>query len=966
MRKFKLIIAINITIIMLTFLLNRTFASEMSTKNSEKNINNNLITGNSGMELLLGDLNNDSIVDTNDIVIMLRHITSYKTKEHTEWLLKDEFFKAADLTGDGVVDDDDSLKLLRYVSAKNNPQIAEEHPEWLELKVGKNEEVEISNVYLNKTETILNVGDIEQLVAVIVPTSAKDAGLVWESSNNEVVEVNESGTIIGKNIGTAIVSVKTKNNKGFECLVKVEEKLNIVETQQIPATVSSMLIGGQSENVVIDGSASTEQQNIFLTEQQQQEILAQQQQEVLQQQQAIELAQQQQAIEAAQQQQAIEAAQQQQAIETAQQQQAVETAQQALEAAQQQESVIEQQRRIIAEQQQALLNPTPSVTPTPTAMPTPTVEPTITPAPEIQAAGIAIEGAQTLDISGMKSKKLTYTIRPSKTTNKTVTWSSSDPSVVEVNSSTGEITAKKNGEAIITVTTVNNKKGTCKIKVITTCTDVSISRSRNDLLIGTTLQLGATVAPETATNKDLKWTSSNNAIATVDGYGKVTARGNGTATITATTVDGSNKSASLTIDVGTYPTRVTLNKSSAQLELGEKLKLTATISPPIKNLSPGYDRVTWESSNNNVAIVSSDGEITAKGEGTATITAKTKNNISASCEVSIDATKISLDRTILMIDNTHYNIADLKATLTSKALYNGKNITWSIDNPGIVKFQKDGKKHSKITGTENAQIVGLKFGTATLTVSIPNGKKATCKIKVITSSKENTGKDRRVDWDHGGTIFTFFLRKGTWGNKYVEAYVNNAAKIVKKYQNSKFKDEAAERIVWTYRQKSVVINADKKAKRILSTSGPQYGNTVTPRYNSDFEEKAMKRKKGELSPNNYLLLFTSKNEWAYLFNKNKSGEWKLICSKEAAAGYCRDEFEKYLSLFRRSGFLDLELSYMDCSRDQTTYQNSVHKDIGSIQGEPQSGGCIRIAYPDQEMYYRIYVEAGVGTRLILF
>ena len=949
MRKFKLIIAINIIIMLLLLVPQNIVASELYKKENLVKNEDTLAYNYNLSEVMLGDLNNDKNVDTADIVIMLRHITSSKTKEHEDWLLKDDLLKAADLTGDGKVDDDDSLKLLRYVSAKNNPQIAEEHKDWIELKVGQNEEIEVSQIYINKSETTIKQGETEQLVAIVVPTNAKDLNLIWESSDLDIAEVSENGLVKGKKAGLVNIKVKTQNNLESECLVKVMDSDDSESIAKID----------EQKNQIIE----TMQQQT-LEETQQQLIAAQQQQQALEtQQQVITAQQQQQALEA--QQQAIEIQQQQQALE-AQQTIAAQQQQQALETLtpEQQESIIEVQRRIIAEQQQALTNPTPIPTPIPTPTPEPTVEPT--PTPEIEAAGIAIEGAQTLDLNGVKSKKLSYIIRPLKTTNKTVTWSSSDPSVVEVNSSTGEITAKKNGEATITATTVNNKKGTCKIKVITSSSGVKLSTPRNNILIGTTVQLIAKVEPSTVTNNDLNWKSSDNSIAKVNGYGLVTARGNGQVTITATTVDGSNKSGSITIDVGTYPTRVTLNKTSAKLELGEKLNLVATISPPIKNLSPGYDVITWTTSDERVATVSNNGEVIARGEGTATITAKTKNNISATCTISTDATKISLDRTVLMIDNCHYNIADLQATLTSKTLYNEKNIEWTIDTPGIVKFQKSGKKLSKVSGEENVQIVGLKFGTATLTAKIPNGKTASCKIKVITSSKENTGKDRRVDWDHGGTIFTFFLRKGTWGNKYVESYVNNAAKIVKKYQNSKFKDEAAERTVWTYRQKSVVINADKKAKRIISTSGTQYGDTVTPRYNSDFEEKAMKRKKGELSPNNYLLLFTSKNEWAYLFNKNKSGEWKLICSKEAAAGYCRDEFEKYLSLFRRSGLLDLELSYMDCSRDQTTYQNSVHKDIGSIQGEPQSGGCIRIAYPDQEMYYRIFVEAGVGTRLILF
>lgn len=85
-------------------------------------------------------------------------------------------------------------------------------------------------------------------------------------------------------------------------------------------------------------------------------------------------------------------------------------------------------------------------------------------------------------------------------------------------------------------------------------TGIVLNKTTDSLQTGETDTLVATVTPENATNKNVKWTSSDPSIATVDENGKVTAIKEGTATITATTTDGSNLSASCTVTVTSVPT----------------------------------------------------------------------------------------------------------------------------------------------------------------------------------------------------------------------------------------------------------------------------------------------------------------------------------------------------------------------------------------------------------------------------
>lgn len=144
----------------------------------------------------------------------------------------------------------------------------------------------------------------------------------------------------------------------------------------------------------------------------------------------------------------------------------------------------------------------------------------------------------------------------------------------------------------------------------------------------------ATVLPNNATDKGVVWSTSDEAIATVSTAGVVTAVKAGTATITATTKVGAKK-ATCTVTV-TNPVvnvvGVSLNKATTSIVKGSKETLTATINP-----SNATDKtVTWTSSAEAIATVSTTGEVTAVSAGTADITVTTKSgNKTAKCTVTV-------------------------------------------------------------------------------------------------------------------------------------------------------------------------------------------------------------------------------------------------------------------------------------------------------------------------------------------
>ncbi len=131
-----------------------------------------------------------------------------------------------------------------------------------------------------------------------------------------------------------------------------------------------------------------------------------------------------------------------------------------------------------------------------------------------------------------------------------ISWSSSSTAVATV-STTGKVTAVGNGNAVITASATDGsgKKATCAVTVTTLVTGVSLNKTSLVLNEGGSETLTATIAPSTASDKSVTWSSTNTSVATVDQNGKVTAVSKGTATIKAEAKDGSGKYATCSVTV---------------------------------------------------------------------------------------------------------------------------------------------------------------------------------------------------------------------------------------------------------------------------------------------------------------------------------------------------------------------------------------------------------------------------------
>lgn len=242
------------------------------------------------------------------------------------------------------------------------------------------------------------------------------------------------------------------------------------------------------------------------------------------------------------------------------------------------------------------------------------------------------------------SSTFTATIEPKNAFNKKVTWESSDESVATVTEA-GLVTALKIGTTTLTATTEDgNKTASCLLTVTETAIDVigiTLKTPPVSVPLNQTKQLEVVFNPANATNKSLKWNSSDNNIITVDESGLVTGKAEGSAIVTATSVDG-NFSASCEIAVTSGNLAVTgvILPATGDVTPGGTLQLTAELQPALAT----NNNVSWSSDNESVATVNENGLVTGVALGTANITVTTEDgNKTATCVVTVGKLNLLLN-----------------------------------------------------------------------------------------------------------------------------------------------------------------------------------------------------------------------------------------------------------------------------------------------------------------------------------
>ena len=271
----------------------------------------------------------------------------------------------------------------------------------------------------------------------------------------------------------------------------------------------------------------------------------------------------------------------------------------------------------------------------------------------------------------------------------------------------------------------------------TSVTGVTLNETALSLKPGSTATLVATVSPESAKDKSLTWSSSDESIVTVDENGKIKAIKEGKATITVTTKDGNHK-ATVTITVSKEDIKVTgvsFGNNALNLATGSSMTLKPTISP-----SDATNKgLTWKSSDSSVVSVNDKGVITGKKEGKATITVTTKDGgYTATITVTVKdepVTGVKIQGNSSMVINGKQT---LKAVITPSNASN-KGVTWESSDKSIATVDSKGNVVAKAKGTVTITVT-TKDGNHKATLNINVKEQLVTKITISGDKKVNVGK----------------------------------------------------------------------------------------------------------------------------------------------------------------------------------------------------------------------------------
>lgn len=237
--------------------------------------------------------------------------------------------------------------------------------------------------------------------------------------------------------------------------------------------------------------------------------------------------------------------------------------------------------------------------------------------------------------------KVNATILPNNAFKKSVIWKSNNTKVATVDKY-GKIKATNKG---ITYVIARAKDGSNKFakvlvvvgpkvqKITLNKSSVTLNRSTKNI----TYQLKKSIKNKNATYKAVDWYTSNKNIATVDINGKVTVLKKGTVTITVRTKDGSNKYAKCKITVKQLVTKLSYNskKQAKEVYRNKTIKFNVIVTPNNVN----NKGLTYSSSNEKIATVTSNGLIKGIKEGTVTITAKAKDDSKKTVKLKVKIKK---------------------------------------------------------------------------------------------------------------------------------------------------------------------------------------------------------------------------------------------------------------------------------------------------------------------------------------
>lgn len=345
---------------------------------------------------------------------------------------------------------------------------------------------------------------------------------------------------------------------------------------------------------------------------------------------------------------------------------------------------------------------------------------------------------------------LAATVSPSDVVT-SFTYSSSDENIATVKNN-GWVTGVSAGVVMITATCVDNPeyKADYKVTVIPVAKSIVISGSKT-VSYGQNIILTVQASPLGA-NDSVSWLSSNTTIATVDNAGRVTGLKAGVAVITATALLDSSVKATFNVTV-TDEMFITLNPTSVSLNVGS----TKTIGAFVTAASLADKTIKWSSSSLNIVTVSSDGVVTAKAIGTATIVAKLNADNSVQAQVAVTVTAAPKPKITISASTASLQIGATKTLTATVSGATDTAVLWSTSNSAVATVSKglvSAKAAGTTTITASASADSTVKATCVITVSAPIGGALIVKQNITGSIKIGETKYQILINDSSGNAIS--------------------------------------------------------------------------------------------------------------------------------------------------------------------------------------------------------------------
>ncbi|MDE6720917.1 MAG: Ig-like domain-containing protein, partial [Bacteroidaceae bacterium] len=252
---------------------------------------------------------------------------------------------------------------------------------------------------------------------------------------------------------------------------------------------------------------------------------------------------------------------------------------------------------------------------------------------------------------------------------------------------------------------------------------IELNVYQKQVAINETFTIEAKVFPENATDKSIVWSSSDESIAVVDADGNVTSVGVGEAAITATAADGSGVSATCSVTVNpVLAESLILSAMEWSGKIGESFTLSATVLPE----NATNKNITWSSSDESIAVVDADGNVTSVGVGEAAITATAADGSGVSATCSVTVNPVLAESLTLSATEWSGKIGEsftLSATVLPENATD-KTVVWSSGDESIAMVDTEGN------------IVARAVGEATITASC-GSVTANCTVTVAATPAES-------------------------------------------------------------------------------------------------------------------------------------------------------------------------------------------------------------------------------------